>query len=75
LYDAGLKHLDDCPIEPKIPIYLLVGGCFGLLKLLSLLLNQVILRHAWRHTRVIPYVFRLLVNEFVITNGLWRNPY
>jgi len=41
LYDTGLKHLDDCPIQPKIPIYLLVGGCFGLLKLLSLLLNQV----------------------------------
>jgi len=40
---VGLKHLDDCPIQPKIPIYLLVGGCFGLLKLLSLLLNQVIM--------------------------------
>jgi len=42
LPDIGLKYLEDCPIQPKIPIYLLVGGCFGLLKLLSLLLNQVI---------------------------------
>lgn len=36
-----MKHLDDCPVQPKIPVYLLVGGCFGLLKLLSVLWQQV----------------------------------
>lgn len=30
----GVKYLEDCPKEPRIPVYLLVGGCFGLLKLL-----------------------------------------
>ena len=37
----GVKHLEDCPVEPYIPIYLLVGGCFGLLKVLSMLWMQV----------------------------------
>ena len=36
-----MKHLEDCPVEPYIPIYLLVGGCFGLLKVLSMLWMQV----------------------------------
>jgi len=36
--------LENCPIQPKIPIYMLVGGCFGLLKVLSLLWRQVRLR-------------------------------
>lgn len=38
---TGVKHLEDCPVEPYIPIYLLVGGCFGLLKVLSMLWMQV----------------------------------
>ncbi|XP_062571713.1 uncharacterized protein LOC134233733 [Saccostrea cucullata] len=36
----GVKYLEECPREPKIPIYLLVGGCFGGLKLLMLLCKQ-----------------------------------
>ena len=40
-YGAGVKHLEDCPVEPYIPIYLLVGGCVGLLKVLSMLWMQV----------------------------------
>ncbi|ESP03668.1 hypothetical protein LOTGIDRAFT_171199 [Lottia gigantea] len=31
----GVKYLNDCPIQPMIPVYLLVGGCFGLLKVTS----------------------------------------
>lgn len=38
---TGVKHLEDCPVQPNIPVYLLVGGCFGLLKVLSLLWRQV----------------------------------
>ena len=41
---AGVKYMHECPLEPKVPIYLLVGGCFGLLKLLSLVWKQVRLR-------------------------------
>ena len=37
----GVKYLDSCPKEPRIPIYLLVGGCFGLIKLLSKLWRNI----------------------------------
>ncbi|CAI9721099.1 Hypothetical predicted protein [Octopus vulgaris] len=37
----GVKYLDECPKEPKIPIYLLVGGSFGALKLVLVLWRQV----------------------------------
>ncbi|XP_071545545.1 uncharacterized protein [Panulirus ornatus] len=37
----GVQYLNECPLEPNIPIYLLVGGCFGVLKLLWLLCQQV----------------------------------
>ncbi|XP_042229199.1 uncharacterized protein LOC121871119 isoform X2 [Homarus americanus] len=37
----GVQYLNDCPLEPNIPIYLLVGGCFGTLKLLWMLCQQV----------------------------------
>ncbi|XP_060064842.1 uncharacterized protein LOC132545182 [Ylistrum balloti] len=37
----GVKYLDECPKEPKIPIYLLVGGCFGTIKLLMSLCHQI----------------------------------
>ena len=32
---SGAMYLKDCPIEPYIPIYLIVGGSFGVLKNLS----------------------------------------
>lgn len=41
---TGVKYMHECPKEPKVPIYLLVGGCFGLLKMLSLVWKQVRLR-------------------------------
>lgn len=28
----GAIHLHDCPIERFIPIYLIVGGCFGVVQ-------------------------------------------
>ncbi len=31
-HHSGSLHLNDCPIERKIPIYLLVSGCFYILK-------------------------------------------
>ena len=29
---AGVKYKDECPVEPFIPVYLIVGGSFGILK-------------------------------------------
>ncbi|XP_050416732.1 transmembrane protein 272 [Patella vulgata] len=33
MISIGVKYLNDCPVQPMIPVYLLVGGCFGLVKL------------------------------------------
>ncbi|XP_076332772.1 transmembrane protein 272-like [Tachypleus tridentatus] len=38
----GIKYLQDCPKQPNIPVYLLVGGAFGLIKLIST---------GWRQTK------------------------
>lgn len=38
---AGVKYLHDCPKQPKIPVYLLVGGCFGILKLIYTVWYQI----------------------------------
>jgi hypothetical protein len=40
-YAAGVKYLKECPREPNIPIYLLVGGCFGMTKLMFTLCRQI----------------------------------
>lgn len=40
-YFTGVKYLDECPKERKIPIYLLVGGCFGTIKLTLMLCSQI----------------------------------
>lgn len=36
----GAKNLMNCPKQPKIPIYLFVGGALGLVKLLQTLYDQ-----------------------------------
>jgi len=41
-YLAGVRYLHGCPEEPFLPIYLLVGGCFGMLKMFTII---------WRHLR------------------------
>ncbi|GFN79457.1 TBC1 domain family member 2b [Plakobranchus ocellatus] len=37
----GVNYLRECPREPKLPIYLVVGGSFGILKLVFLLWKQI----------------------------------
>nr|KAI8756480.1 transmembrane protein 272-like [Biomphalaria glabrata] len=37
---VGTSYLEDCPVEPKIPIYLLVGGAFGFIFLCIVLWQQ-----------------------------------
>lgn len=44
MYFSGVKYLGDCPKEPNVPVYLLVGGCFGMLKLLSTLWHNIQIR-------------------------------
>lgn len=37
---SGVKYLNDCPIESYLPIYLLVIGSMGLVRILNLLWKQ-----------------------------------
>ncbi|XP_074073290.1 transmembrane protein 272 isoform X3 [Macrotis lagotis] len=41
---TGMKFLEDCPIEPLIPLYLLVGGIIGSLKVSLLLYDSTKMR-------------------------------
>lgn len=34
---SGGKYLNDCPVQPKLPVYLIVGGAAGLLKAVTML--------------------------------------
>lgn len=38
---AGVQYLQECPKEPNIPLYLLIGGAFGLIKVGTLLYHQM----------------------------------
>ncbi|KAG0422494.1 hypothetical protein HPB47_001690 [Ixodes persulcatus] len=37
----GIQYLQECPKEPNIPLYLLIGGAFGLIKVGTLLYHQM----------------------------------
>lgn len=38
---TGVKYLNDCPIQKKVPVYLLVGGCFGMLKVIGTIWRNI----------------------------------
>jgi len=40
-YFPGVKYLNECPRQRKIPIYLLVGGCFGMLKVIGTVWHNI----------------------------------
>lgn len=37
----GVKYINDCPIKRSIPIYLLVGGCSGVLRILATMWRNI----------------------------------
>jgi hypothetical protein len=37
----GSVYFNDCPCEPFIPLYLVVGGCFGVLRNLSSMVQRI----------------------------------
>ncbi|XP_030637724.1 transmembrane protein 272-like [Chanos chanos] len=41
---VGVKSLDDCPVQPMIPLYLLVAGAVGSLKVSLLLYDAIHMR-------------------------------
>ncbi|CAF0724163.1 unnamed protein product [Adineta ricciae] len=40
LFFMGVKYLNDCPVQPNLPVYLLVAGSMGLVRVLNLLWKQ-----------------------------------
>ncbi|CAF0812767.1 unnamed protein product [Adineta steineri] len=40
LFFIGVKYINDCPAQPNLPIYLLVVGSMGLVRVLNLLWKQ-----------------------------------
>lgn len=47
----GVKNLMNCPVEPMIPVYLFIGGSFGLIKLVQILWKQWRVRRKERFDR------------------------
>lgn len=41
MFIMGLQFVRDCPKEPRIPIYMIVGGSFGTIKMLWLIWRQI----------------------------------
>ncbi|XP_029597348.1 transmembrane protein 272-like [Salmo trutta] len=41
---VGVKSIDDCPVQPMIPLYLLVGGVIGSVKVTLLLYDTTHMR-------------------------------
>ncbi|KAL7673675.1 hypothetical protein ACOME3_008527 [Neoechinorhynchus agilis] len=37
MFYTGVKYMNECPLEPKIPIYLLVAGSVGFLRIFTLI--------------------------------------
>ncbi|KAG8524846.1 Transmembrane protein 272 [Galemys pyrenaicus] len=65
----GMKFLEDCPIQPLIPLYLLVGGIVGALKVSLLLYDSTRMRqllskaddeYPWRQNAHRYYVHLIL---------------
>ena len=40
LLHIGISNLEECPLNRNIPVFVLVGGALGLLKLLQVLWKQ-----------------------------------
>ena len=38
---TGVQFLRDCPVEPHLPVYMVVGGSFGSIKILWMIWRQI----------------------------------
>ena len=84
LHFAGSVYVFDCPLEPKIPIFLIVGGISGMLKNVFLIVENVLKRHSRtlshrfkKHKwivyvwRAVNLVFNLFVLAWIICGSYW----
>ena len=81
---AGSLFVHACPLEPLIPVYLIVGGISGILKNVLLIIENLIKRYSEqisprvKHTKYIVHIWRtfnLIFNLFMlawtIAGGYW----
>ncbi len=80
---SGALHTGECPIEPYIPIFLIVGGSSGVIKNVTLILESVVRRtrrlqlHSQRAKfatytwRVVNLIFNLFMLAWVIAGSYW----
>lgn len=75
----GAKYKDDCPVEPFIPIYLIVGGSFGMLKTIIVLCQRArtheddadIDEDQSMSTKFIDGVLNLFLFTWFIAGNIW----
>ncbi|XP_069035164.1 transmembrane protein 272-like [Lepisosteus oculatus] len=69
---VGIKNLEDCPVQPMIPLYLLVGGVVGSLKVTLLLYDITKMRSLLSKSVVIDdddddeYPWRLNAHKYYL---------
>ena len=72
---AGSLFVHTCPLEPLIPVYLIVGGISGILKNVLLIVENLIKRYSdqisprIKHTKYIVHIWRtfnLIFNLFML---------
>ncbi|XP_029457579.1 transmembrane protein 272 [Rhinatrema bivittatum] len=69
---TGMKFLEDCPVQPLIPLYLLVGGVVGSFKVALLLYDSTRMRQLLSKSVVIDddddddYPWRLNAHKYYI---------
>lgn len=67
----GIIHIDNCPIEPKIPIWLIVFGIFGLINCCIRVISSIIIQLRFRHGTRVIYREPLGVFSILFTIGLF----
>lgn len=82
-HSSGFAYLDDCSIEPLIPIFLIIAGVCGVLKSIGTLVKQLIIcckfsmsrskkfkymKYTWR---IVELLFNILLFAWFIAGSYW----
>lgn len=68
MLSVGIIKREDCPIQPKIPLYLMVAGAIGIISKLVPLIN---LKLQWRIVDVLTSLIYLFEYIWVILGSVW----
>ena len=82
---TGSHYIDDCPAEPNIPIFLVVGGMSGAIKNIVLVFENIVKRTSHRFSvessrrlryikftwRGVNFIFNLFLIAWIIAGSYW----